>query len=81
MLNYASDSLQDMLASLEFIWGTYLKFIMSAGLRGMAATRDLTKEETLVSLPVSAALVVAPKERCRLPSSFCSAGFYLKKPW
>ncbi|CAK0785563.1 hypothetical protein CVIRNUC_008773 [Coccomyxa viridis] len=47
----------------------------------MAATRDLTKEETLVSLPVSAALVVAPKERCRLPSSFCSAGFYLKKPW
>ena len=47
----------------------------------MAATRDLAKEETLVSLPMSAALVVAPRERCRLPSGFCSADFYSKKPW
>ena len=50
-------------------------------MRGMAATQDLAKEEILVSLPMSAAVVVAPKERCRLPSSFCSAEFYSKKPW
>lgn len=47
----------------------------------MAATRDLASGETLVSLPVSAALVVAPKARCTLPVSFCSADFFSRKPW
>ena len=52
-----------------------------AGLRGMAATRDLDSGEALVSLPVSAALVVTPKARSALPSSFCSGEFFSKKPW
>ncbi len=47
----------------------------------MAATRDIDNGDTLVSLPVSAALVVAPKERCTLPSSFCSREFFAAKPW
>ena len=47
----------------------------------MAATKDLASGETLVSLPVSAALVVAPKARCTLPSSFCSGEFFSQKPW
>lgn len=47
----------------------------------MAATQDIDTGETLVSVPVSAALVVAPKERSSLPSSFCSREFNLGKPW
>ena len=54
---------------------------LCAGLRGMAATKDLASGETLVSLPVSAALVVTPKARSALPSSFCSGEFFSKKPW
>ena len=67
--------------------GSALKYLgkvcvaLHAGLRGMAATRAVASGETLVSLPVSAALVVAPKARCALPSSFCSAKFFSGKPW
>ncbi|BDA48434.1 probable actin-histidine N-methyltransferase [Coccomyxa sp. Obi] len=52
-----------------------------AGLRGMAATADIAGGDVLVSLPVTAALVVSPKERSQLPASFCSGAFYSKKPW
>lgn len=52
-----------------------------AGLRGMAAADNIARGEVLVSLPVTAALVVSPKERCQLPSTFCSSAFYSKKPW
>ncbi|KAK9917592.1 hypothetical protein WJX75_006163 [Coccomyxa subellipsoidea] len=52
-----------------------------AGLRGMAAADNIASGEVLVSLPVTAALVVSPKERSQLPASFCSTAFYSKKPW
>ena len=47
----------------------------------MAATRDIAGGETLVSLPVSTALVVTPKERCKLPAAFCSRELFSGKPW
>jgi len=47
----------------------------------MAAADNIASGEVLVSLPVTAALVVSPKERCQLPSTFCSSAFYSKKPW
>ena len=52
-----------------------------AGLRGMAAREDVAAGEVLVSLPVAAALVVSPRERCPLPGDFCDAAFYRKAPW
>ena len=51
-----------------------------SGLRGMAATVDIEAGEPLVSLPVGAALVVTPKQRCPFPA-FCSPAFYSSKPW
>jgi len=51
-----------------------------AGLRGMAATVDIEAGEALVSLPMSAALLVTPKQRCPFPD-FCSPAFYVSKPW
>ncbi|CAL5224402.1 g7084 [Coccomyxa viridis] len=63
------------------IESTGLRIAEFAGLRGMAATRDLDSGAALVSLPVSAALVVTPKARSALPSSFCSGEFFSKKPW
>lgn len=47
----------------------------------MAATADIAGGDVLVSLPVTAALVVSPKERSQLPAGFCSGAFYAKKPW
>lgn len=47
----------------------------------MAAADNIASGEVLVSLPVTAALVVSPKERSQLPASFCSTAFYSKKPW
>jgi hypothetical protein len=55
--------------------------LCNAGLRGMAATSSIEPGEVLVSIPVEAALVVSPKERCQLPSGFCDAAFYQRKPW
>lgn len=46
----------------------------------MAATTDIEAGEPLVSLPVGAALVVTPKQRCPFPA-FCSPAFYSAKPW
>ena len=50
------------------------------GLRGMAADVDIEAGEPLVSLPVGAALLVTPKQRCPFPG-FCSPAFYSAKPW
>ena len=50
------------------------------GLRGMAANVDIEAGEPLVSLPVGAALLVTPKQRCPFPA-FCSPAFYSAKPW
>ncbi len=52
----------------------------TAGLRGMAATVDIEAGEALVLLPMSAALLVTPKQRCPFPD-FCSPAFYASKPW
>ena len=46
----------------------------------MAATADIEAGEALVSLPMSAALLVTPKQRCPFPD-FCSPAFYASKPW
>ena len=46
----------------------------------MAAAADIEAGEPLVSLPVSAALLVTPKQRCPFPA-FCSPAFYSSKPW
>ena len=52
-----------------------------AGLRGMGAREDIAAGEVLVSVPVAAALVVRPRERCPLPGEFCDAAFYQKAAW
>lgn len=46
----------------------------------MAATADIEAGEPLVSLPMSATLLVTPKQRCPFPD-FCSPAFYASKPW
>ena len=52
-----------------------------AGLRGMAARDSIAAGEVLASVPVGAALLVGPKERCSLPRDFCEAAFYARQPW
>ena len=47
----------------------------------MAARDGMAAGEVLASVPISAALVVSPKERCSLPGDFCNAAFYARQPW
>ncbi|KAK9836316.1 hypothetical protein WJX81_004671 [Elliptochloris bilobata] len=57
----------------------HLRVADFGGLRGMAATADIEAGEPLVSLPIGAALLVTPKQRCPFPD-FCSPAFYASKP-
>jgi hypothetical protein len=50
-------------------------------LRGLAATAPIADGETIVTLPVSAALLVRPKSRCPLPAAWCGAEHWRSSPW
>jgi hypothetical protein len=51
------------------------------GLRGLAATAPIADGETIVTLPVSAALLVRPKSRCPLPPAWCGQEAWRAAPW
>ena len=51
-----------------------------AGIRGMEAREAIAADESFVSLPRAAALVVTPKIKCPFPD-FVDAEFWSAKPW
>jgi len=50
-------------------------------LRGLVAIAPIAEGEIIVTLPVSAALLVRPKARCPLPEAWCTPGAWAKAPW
>lgn len=55
-------------------------FDMCTGLRGMSATRQLDKGESIVVLPRTAALLVTPKMKCPFPD-MVTQEFWSKSQW
>lgn len=51
------------------------------GLRGLVATAPITRGETVVRLPVEAAIMVRPKMKCPLPEEWCTRDYWSKAPW
>ena len=51
------------------------------GLRGLVATAPIARGETIVRLPVEAAIMVRPKMKCPLPERWCSREYWARAPW
>ena len=51
------------------------------GLRGLVATAPIARGETIVRLPVEAAIMVRPKMKCPLPEEWCTREYWAKAPW